>query len=66
MNREDTMSGRGIGRRQFLCGCASLAAASLLPGDVFAAGNGDELKIQRLAWAGIRLQLPQATLFIDP
>ena len=66
MNREDAMSGRGIGRRQFLCGCAGFAAASLLPGKVFAAGNGDELKIQRLAWAGIRLQLPQATLFIDP
>jgi L-ascorbate metabolism protein UlaG (beta-lactamase superfamily) len=24
------------------------------------------LRIQRLAWAGIRLQLPQSTLFIDP
>lgn len=33
---------------------------------MFAAVDAAELRIQRLAWAGIRLQLPQATLFIDP
>ncbi|TQD46634.1 MBL fold metallo-hydrolase, partial [Marilutibacter aestuarii] len=31
-----------------------------------AAQAGGGLRIQRLAWAGIRLQLPGATLFIDP
>ncbi len=33
---------------------------------MLAAGGADGLRIQRLAWAGIRLQLPQASLFIDP
>ncbi|HEY5757765.1 MAG TPA: MBL fold metallo-hydrolase, partial [Steroidobacter sp.] len=33
---------------------------------MFAADDADTLRIQRLAWAGIRLQLPQATAFIDP
>ncbi|GAB3092673.1 MBL fold metallo-hydrolase [Lysobacter terrae] len=59
--------GHRIERRQFLSGCAGLAAAALLPGTrVFAAASADGLRIQRLAWAGVRLQLPQATLFIDP
>lgn len=67
MNNGDRVCRRRIGRRQFLSGCAGLAAAALLPGGrVFAAADADGLRIQRLAWAGIRLQLPQATLFIDP
>lgn len=50
------------GRRRLLT-----AAALLLAGrPVRAAGGADGLRIQRLAWAGIRLQLPQASLFIDP
>lgn len=53
-----------IGRRAFLAGCAGLAAAALVPGRRALAADG--LRIQRLAWAGIRLQLPQSTLFIDP
>lgn len=53
----------GQRRRGFL----SSAAALLLAGrPVLAAGGADGLRIQRLAWAGIRLQLPQASLFIDP
>ncbi|MCU7370599.1 MBL fold metallo-hydrolase [Paucibacter sp. O1-1] len=54
----------GQRRRGFL---SSAAAALLLAGrPVLAAGGTDGLRIQRLAWAGIRLQLPQASLFIDP
>ncbi|MCD9029161.1 MBL fold metallo-hydrolase [Luteimonas sp. BDR2-5] len=61
------VSGGGLGRRRFLTGCAGLAAVALLPGGRSLAADGaDALRIQRLAWAGVRLQLPQATLFIDP
>lgn len=57
----------GMRRREFLLACASLSASALLPSRrVFSAQAADGLRIQRLAWAGIRLQLPQATLFIDP
>lgn len=67
MNNDQRASGCRIGRRQFLSGCAGLAAMAVLPGRrVLAAVGADGLRIQRLAWAGIRLQLPQATLFIDP
>ncbi len=56
-----------IRRREFVSGLAGLAAMSLVPGTrVVAAAGADALRIQRLAWAGIRLQLPQATMFIDP
>lgn len=70
MSRDDEILGRPIRRREFLLGCAGLAGAALggaaFGGAAFAAGRADGLRIQRLAWAGIRLQLPQATLFIDP
>ena len=67
MSNNSKMSSRGIRRREFLSACGGLSAAALLPGGpVFAAAGADALRIQRLAWAGIRLQLPQATLFIDP
>ncbi|RNF86238.1 MBL fold metallo-hydrolase [Montanilutibacter psychrotolerans] len=67
MNNHDRISRHRVSRRQFLSGCAGLAAAALIPGGrVFAAAHAEGLRIQRLAWAGIRLQLPQATLFIDP
>lgn len=56
-----------IRRREFLFTSLGASAASLLPGTrVFGADDADVLRIQRLAWAGIRLQQPQATLFIDP
>jgi L-ascorbate metabolism protein UlaG (beta-lactamase superfamily) len=55
------------GRRRFLAGCAGMSAAALLPaGATWASSTAPALRVQRLAWAGIRLQLPQATLFIDP
>lgn len=54
-------------RRGFLRGCAALAAAALVPGrGAFATAAQHPLRIQRLAWAGVRLQLPAATLLIDP
>ncbi|WP_129647452.1 MBL fold metallo-hydrolase [Peristeroidobacter agariperforans] len=57
----------GLRRREFLLGCGSLAAGALLPcAPADSADVKDDLRIQRLAWAGIRLQLLQATLFIDP
>lgn len=54
------------GRRDFLQACGVSVAALVTSGRVFAAADADGLRIQRLAWAGIRLQLPQATLFVDP
>jgi len=54
-------------RRALLMGGLAAGGASLLPaGQVLAAAKEETLRVQRLAWAGIRLQLPQATLFIDP
>lgn len=67
MNGDGRRCRPGIRRRTFLSGCAGAAAAVLLPGVRAGASVGaGSLRIQRLAWAGIRLQLPQATLFIDP
>lgn len=67
MNLNDLKSRLRIGRRAFLLGGAGLAVAALAPGGrALAAVQADGLRIQRLAWAGIRLQLPGATLFIDP
>lgn len=59
------------GRRDFLCGVASLAAASWLPRAsavraMPAPGTGAVLRAQRLAWAGVRLQLEKDALFLDP
>lgn len=42
------------------------AAGFVLGPAVVIAAEGSPLRIQRLAWAGIRLQLPGATLFVDP
>lgn len=67
MNDNDRVSTHHVSRRRFLASGAGVAAAALLPASrVFAAANPDGLRIRRLAWAGIRLQLPKATLFIDP
>lgn len=66
MSRDVPAPGR-LSRRQLLLGGAGLAATAMLSGGiVFAAPTAPMLRIQRLAWAGIRLQLPEATLFIDP
>jgi len=53
-----------IGRRDLIAGGLACAAFA----DRLGARTHDApaLRIQRLAWAGIRLQLPGATLFIDP
>ena len=54
-------------RRRFLAGCAGAAAAAMLPFRTMAAPRpAPTLRAQRLAWAGVRLQLPNSTLFIDP
>jgi len=53
-------------RRTFLSACASLSVGALLPSGATVAAAEVGLRIQRLAWAGLRLQLPGATLFIDP
>jgi len=59
--------GARMGRRVFLSGLAAGATAALSPVSRAVARPAlDDLRIQRLAWAGIRLQLPGATLFIDP
>src|SRR5687767_8203426 len=67
MNNNIKLSNSGLRRREFLAAYSGAMAAAMLPGTrAFAAADTDGLRIQRLAWAGIRLQLPQATLFIDP
>jgi L-ascorbate metabolism protein UlaG (beta-lactamase superfamily) len=64
MSKHEREAACRIRRREFI---ASLAAMSLVSGTrVFAAADANGLRIQRLAWAGIRLQLPHATAFIDP
>ena len=56
-----------IRRREFVSACTALAGMAMFPGNrAVAAGNAEGLLIQRLAWAGIHLQLPRASLFIDP
>lgn len=54
-------------RRQFVAALAGLAATPMFSATrALAATKAETLRIQRLAWAGIRLQLPQATMFLDP
>ncbi|BAV97922.1 MBL fold metallo-hydrolase [Lysobacter enzymogenes] len=66
MSRPPTAPQTSNARRRLLFALA--AAACTLPAGTLRARPAAEatLRIQRLAWAGIRLQLPQATLFIDP
>ncbi|MHC9083550.1 MBL fold metallo-hydrolase [Luteimonas sp. RIT-PG2_3] len=67
MSRDRSRVCGNAGRRRFLACSAGAATAALLPcGALQATGPAPALRIQRLAWAGIRLQLPQSTLFIDP
>lgn len=53
--------GPGATRR----GLLGAGAATLLAAGPLAAAEPDALRIQRLAWAGIRLALPDATLGVD-
>jgi L-ascorbate metabolism protein UlaG (beta-lactamase superfamily) len=50
--------------------CGAIAAAAIVASSgrtaARAATPPQQLRVQRLAWAGMRLQLPAATLFIDP
>lgn len=63
------VSHRSLSRRDFLNALATAAAATALP---FAGAGSAQiapkavLRAQRLAWAGVRLQLDSATLFLDP
>jgi len=67
MSRERPACAAFRSRRQFLAGCTGALVAAMLPSRrTMAAQHGAGLRIQRLAWAGIRLQLPSSTLFIDP
>ena len=67
MNRGKKAAPAHAGRRRFLAASAGIAAAALLPaGALPASPSPPSLRIQRLAWAGIRLQLPGGALYIDP
>ncbi|MFY1825039.1 MBL fold metallo-hydrolase [Myxococcus fulvus] len=59
-----------MNRRGFLRAAASLSAGAVLlpPGLGWAAKpvEAESLRAQRLAWAGVRLQLGKDTLFLDP
>lgn len=59
-------SAGGIGRRGFLKGGIAAAVSLGLGVPAVRATGNDALRVQRLAWAGIRLQLANATLFVDP
>lgn len=58
-------------RREVLAGAAALAASAFL-GTARAANfvdqenTGESLRAQKLAWAGVRLQLEKSSLFLDP
>jgi L-ascorbate metabolism protein UlaG (beta-lactamase superfamily) len=64
-------TGVHVGRRDFLTSAAAFAASSALsPASITAitqeAPVSLALRAQKLAWAGVRLQLEKATLFLDP
>lgn len=66
MNRPPLLPQAPNTRRRLLFALAA-AVCAVPAGTLRARASGTAtLRIQRLAWAGIRLQLPQATLFIDP
>lgn len=52
-------------RRRFLASALSITALAPWRGSL-AADAGSTLRVQRLAWAGIRLQLGKDALFLDP
>jgi L-ascorbate metabolism protein UlaG (beta-lactamase superfamily) len=56
----------GASRRQVLGVGIAASAVALVSGKAAYAETAPTLRIRRLAWAGIRLQLPKATLFVDP
>src|SRR5437016_2571717 len=54
-----------LDRREFLHVATLTAAVSLLPRTA-RADTPPPLRAQRLAWAGVKLQLDTSTLFLDP
>lgn len=66
--KHDAVNAPALGsRRRFLARCAGVAAAALVPaGSAAPPAEMRSLRAQRLAWAGVRLQLPESTLLIDP
>jgi L-ascorbate metabolism protein UlaG (beta-lactamase superfamily) len=59
----------GAARREFLRMSMAIAAGALCMPDsrsLLAAPSASTLRAQRLAWAGVRLQLETGTLFLDP
>lgn len=69
-NRSVTQPEAGVAaRREFLRRSMAIAAGALcMPGSrsLLAAPAEPTLRAQRLAWAGVRLQLESGTLFLDP
>ncbi|MCI0415416.1 MBL fold metallo-hydrolase [bacterium] len=57
-----------MNRRKFLANTARLALLALAESanGNFLHANSSELRVQRLSWAGIKLEIPSVTLFIDP
>jgi L-ascorbate metabolism protein UlaG (beta-lactamase superfamily) len=56
-------------RRDFLCSTLAAAAGGMLAsrtGSLLARTPSPSLRAQRLAWAGVRLQLDSGSLFLDP
>lgn len=56
-----------MSRRNFLAAGAQLALLALVPrANAEILPGSAQLKAQRLTWAGVKLQIPSVTLFIDP
>jgi L-ascorbate metabolism protein UlaG (beta-lactamase superfamily) len=53
-------------RRQLLQSIVGVAAASVFSPAAQASNQATQLRAQRLGWAGVRLQLGDANLYIDP
>ncbi|HYY97680.1 MAG TPA: MBL fold metallo-hydrolase [Pyrinomonadaceae bacterium] len=70
-DEHDTHTAGKLGRRGFLqLGGGALLAAALTDAAassvIMSAGEGEDLKIQRLSWAGLKLVSGESTVFIDP
>ena len=63
---EAAMHDTRMPRRRFLAGTVAAMASIGFGMPLARATSGATLRVQRLAWAGIRLQFGESTLFIDP
>ncbi len=59
-------SARARSRRTFLGALAWALGPRLVLGQASPPGSGPGLRIQRLSWAGLRLEAPGLSLFLDP